>query len=70
MIFEFFTSGNVALMVYPLFCTLFCDTNRNLNHKTLQQRFLKEFKATCKDASESEVKQQKQLEMRYGLVMH
>ena len=56
MIFEFFTS--------------FCYTNRNLNHKTLEQCFLKELKTTCKAASESEVKQQKQPEMHYGPVIH
>ena len=27
--------------------------------KTLEQRFLKKFKATCKNSSESELKQQK-----------
>ena len=54
-------------------CFFFCDENGNLTHNhrfllqtkrkaahtTLEQRFLKEFKATCKISSESELKQQK-----------
>ena len=60
-------------MFYPLLCASFCDKNGNLalNHrfllqtkskpadKTLEQRFLKEFKATCKNFGEVELKQQK-----------
>ena len=34
--------------------------------KTLEQRFLKEFKASCKNSGESELKQ-KQSEMRHTL---
>ena len=56
-----------------LLCALFCDKNRNLAHnhscllqtklkavdKTLEQHFLKDFKATCENYWESELKQQK-----------
>ena len=65
-------SGDVAVMFYPLRCTSFCDKNGDLvhNHRfllytkhkavdnILGQRFLKEFKATCKNSCESERKQQ------------
>ena len=60
-------------MFYPLFCTSFCDKNGKLadNHrfllqtkrkaadKALEQCFLKEFKAMCKNSDESELKQKK-----------
>ena len=63
-------SGNVAPMSYPLLCAsfviktndygqdfrLYLKTKRNAADKTLGQRFLKEFKATCKNSSESELK--------------
>ena len=35
------------------------ETKPKAVDKTLQQRFLKEFKATCKNSGESELKQQK-----------
>ena len=56
------------ILFFPLFCTLFCDKNRNhanihrflylyakckTGDKTLEQRFLKEFKGTCKASGES-----------------
>ena len=35
------------------------------SEKTLEQRFLKEFKATCKNAGDSELKQHKHSEMHH-----
>ena len=40
------------------FC-FYHKTKRKATDKTLEQHFLKEFKATCKNTSESELKQQK-----------
>ena len=65
-------------MFYPLRCASFCDKNRNLAHyhnfllrmkrkaadKSMEQRYLKEFKATCKTSGESELKQQKEMVQR------
>ena len=67
MLFSYDVKKNLLL------CTLFCDKNGNLayNHrfllqtkpkavdKTFDQHFLKEFKATCKNFGESDLKQQK-----------
>ena len=77
-----FPSGNVAPIFYSLLCASFCDKNRNLAHshrfllqineaadKTLEQCFLKEFKASCKNSDESELKQKKQSEKSFGLVI-
>ena len=66
------SSGNIASMFYLLLCASFCDKNGNLAHnnrfllhmkrktadKTLEQHFLKKFKAACKNSSESELKEQ------------
>ena len=55
-----------------MLCVSFCDKNVNFAHnhrflfdvkhktvdKALEQRFLKEFKATCKNSSESELRHQ------------
>ena len=60
-------------MFYPLLCASFCNKNGNLAHnhrillqmkhkardKTLEQCFLKEFKATCKNSGKSELKNKK-----------
>ena len=75
-------TGSITPMFYLLLCALFCDKNGNCAHnqrfllqmkhktadKALEQHFLKEFKATCKNSSESELKQQN--EIRHRLVMH
>ena len=66
---------NVAPMFYPLFCALcfaikmeilpiidhrfLLQTKHKAADKTFEQCFLKEFKASCKSFSESEVKQEK-----------
>ena len=80
-------SENVAPKFYQLLCASFFDKNGNLAHnhrflwqtkrkqadKTLEQRFLKEFKATCKNSVESELKQQQQQQQQNNLkwsVMH
>ena len=39
-------------------------TKRKAADKTLEQRFLKEFKAICKNSSESELKQQKDSDLK------
>ena len=66
-------SGNVASIFYILLCASFCDKNGNLANihrflfqmkrktedKTLEQHFLKKLKVTCKNSSESELKQEK-----------
>ena len=57
--------------VYPLLCASFCDKNGNVAHqlllqtmrkaadKTFERHFQKEFKDTCKNSSESDLKQQR-----------
>ena len=65
-----------------LLCASFCHKNGNLAHNhrsllqmkckrediTLEQSFLKEFKATCKNSSESELKQRKTIGKAFRLV--
>ena len=70
-------------MFYSLHCSSFCDKNGNLAHnhrfslqrkrkaadETFEQRFLKEFKITCENSGESEMKEEKRSEIRHGSVM-
>ena len=44
-------------------------TKRKTADKTLKQCFLKEFKATCKSSSESELNNRKQSEMKCYLLI-
>ena len=78
-------SGNLKLIVamfYPLLWTLFAiktyingftilSQNKALiAAKTLEQCFLKEFKATCKNFSESELKKQRPILCDISQVIH